>query len=559
MTNKTNNRIFSYNRGIRYGDNTYPSSDATLVDENGQQWQGPIFADANSQYYTMQDGKAVPVMPVHTLDEVTVTAPKKHKTASDYFGDYLTMSNDATKVFNTPHRDYNTHLAERAIRGAQSHAAWEQEHPNLAAWSYAAGAAPFAVASAPLVAGVGDALAGTAIGQGITNGLGLVSNAASNSTWLPWVDAAATSYFGAHGLQEMANGNFTPETALEVAPLMQMAKPVYNAGKEAVDIGKELYDTGALWDRYTTFQGRFGNYGDNLLTNMYGTYARRFGLPDKARVPADAIRKVREDVTINKDGKVNLTGRKGFAGNPHINTTLDRPVVSHDPKGKGDWDGADTYLFPLEDFISQTKGGSLKSIEPSDAFANGSEILVSPNKVTVISGDVNTLNRARQAGMQTLSSPRLRRMYAEEDNKYQNELSRYSPSSIFRKAIKPPKKTLELPYATEMQRLQSMRGTPTLADFRLLEQQTGLDAGVAPIGEYQNALNSLNSMINPTIQDIMNGTVKQYIYPNGREVEFTPDKVSKELRLLQRAKYNNVFYDPATWAEFNWRHNIGLE
>ncbi len=238
MTNKTNNRIFSYNRGIRYGDNTYPSSDATLVDENGQQWQGPIFADANSQYYTMQNGKAVPVMPVHTLDEVTVTAPKKHKTASDYFGDYLTMSNDATKVFNTPHRDYNTHLAERAIRGAQSHAAWEQEHPNLAAWSYAAGAAPFVVASAPLVAGVGDALASSAIGQGITNGLGLVSNAASNSTWLPWLDAAATSYFGAHGLQDIANGNFTPETALEVAPLMQMAKPVYNAGKGIVDTEK---------------------------------------------------------------------------------------------------------------------------------------------------------------------------------------------------------------------------------------------------------------------------------------------------------------------------------
>ncbi len=264
MTNKTNNRIFSYNRGIRYGDNIYPSSDATLVDENGQQWQGPTFADANSQYYTMQNGKAVPVMPVHTLDEVSVTAPKKHKTASDYFGDYLTMSNDATKVFNTPHRDYNTHLAERAIRGAQSHAAWEQEHPNLAAWSYAAGAAPFAVASAPLVAGVGDALAGTALGQGITNGLGIVANAASNSTWLPWVDAAATSYFGTHGLQEMANGNFTPETALEVAPLMQMAKPMYNAGKEVAsfinkaDSPTEVYNV-LLNANDATNNGKLGN------------------------------------------------------------------------------------------------------------------------------------------------------------------------------------------------------------------------------------------------------------------------------------------------------------
>ena len=290
---------------------------------------------------------------------------------------------------------------------------------------------------------------------------------------------------------------------------------------------------------------------------MYGTYARRLGLPDKARLPADAIRKLRQEVTIDSDGMVNFTGHKGFVGNPHINTTLDRPVVSHDPKGKGDWDGADTYLFPVKDLINQTKGGSLKSIEPSDAFANGAEISISPDKVTVISGDVNTLERAKAAGMQTLSSPRLRRMYARENNNYQNAVS--NANSFMKKTIKPPKKELGLPYATEMQRLQSMRGTPTLADFGLLEQQTGLNAGVAPMEEYQNAINSLNSMLNPSIQDIMNGTVKPYVYPNGREVDFIPDHIKKELGLIQRANYNNVFYDPATWAEFNWKERIGLE
>ena len=336
-----------------------------------------------------------------------------------------------------------------------------------------------------------------------------------------------------------------------------VARPTYKVGKEIYGIGKELYDTGALWDKYTTFQGRFGNYGDNLLTNMYGTYARRLGLPDKARLPADAIRKLRQEVTIDSDGMVNFTGHKGFVGNPHINTTLDRPVVSHDPKGKGDWDGADTYLFPVKDLINQTKGGSLKSIEPSDAFANGAEISISPDKVTVISGDVNTLERAKAAGMQTLSSPRLRRMYARENNNYQNAVS--NANSFMKKTIKPPKKELGLPYATEMQRLQSMRGTPTLADFGLLEQQTGLNAGVAPMEEYQNAINSLNSMLNPSIQDIMNGTVKPYVYPNGREVDFIPDHIKKELGLIQRANYNNVFYDPATWAEFNWKERIGLE
>ena len=553
----TNNRTFSYNRGVRYKGNTYPSSDALLVDNNGQQRQGLIFADNDSNYYTLLNGAPMPVTPMHTLDEVTVTAPKKHKRLSDAFGDYLTQSNDITMVNNLPHGEYNTHLKDNAINGAKSHAIWEQEHPNLAAWSNAAASVPFAVAAAPFVLGAGEAVAGTALGQGITNGLGIVANAASNNTWLPWIDAGVTSIFGAKGLQDMANGKFTPETAMEVMPLMQLGKPMYEAGKGAYDVGKELYDTGALWDKYTTFQGRFGNYGDNLLTNMYGTYARRLGLPDKARLPADAIRKLRQEVSIDSDGMVNFTGHKGFAGNPHINTTLDRPVVSHDPKGKADWDGADTYLFPVKDLIDQTKGGSLKSIEPSDAFANGAGISISPDKVTVISGDVNTLERAKAAGMQTLSSPRLRRMYARENNNYQNAVS--NANSFMKRTIKPPKKELGLPYATEIQRLQSMRGTPTLADFRLLEQQTGLDAGVAPIGEYQNAINSLNSMLNPSIQDIMNGTVKPYVYPNGREVDFTTDHIKKELELIQKAKYNNVFYDPATWAEFNWKKRLGLE
>lgn len=319
-----------------------------------------------------------------------------------------------------------------------------------------------------------------------------------------------------------------------------------------------IYNNGTLFDKYTTFRGRFGNYGDNLLTNMYGTYARRFGLPDKARFPADAIRKMRDEVSIESNGMVNFTGHKNFGGNPHINTTFDRPVVSHDPKGKGDWDGADTYLFPFTDFINQTKNGALKSIEPSDAFANGAEVLVSPDKVTVISGDVNTLKRAKAAGMQTLSSPKLRRMYETENNNYQNALSSVS-SPLMRKSVKSPRRTLGLPYATEMQRLQSMRGTPTLADIRLLEQQTGLNAGVAPISEYSNAINVLNRMINPNIQDILDGTVKPYVYPNGREIDFIPRKIKKELDLIQRAKYNNVFYDPATWAEFNWKHKIGLE
>ncbi len=51
----------------------------------------------------------------------------------------------------------------------------------------------------------------------------------------------------------------------------------------------------------------------------------------------------------------------------------------------------------------------------------------------------------------------------------------------------------------------------------------------------------------------MNGEAVPYTYPNGREVDWTIQGVADELNTLQRAKYNNVFYDPTTYTESIWR------
>lgn len=56
----------------------------------------------------------------------------------------------------------------------------------------------------------------------------------------------------------------------------------------------------------------------------------------------------------------------------------------------------------------------------------------------------------------------------------------------------------------------------------------------------------------------MEGTVKPYIYPNGREVRFDYNSIMNELKAIQRAKYNNVFYDPTSHVEFNWRKQMRL-
>ncbi len=268
MTKQKNTRRFSYDEPIAYQDSLFPSTQMDIEDDKGNVSSRNVFADASGRYYTLDNnGNTIPIVLQNNLDEVTVTAPRKRR---DWFNDYLTMSNDATKVFNVPHREYNPHLKEATERGAESHALWEKEHPNATAWGNALASVPFAVAATPLVAAVGDAAAGTAIGQYIGNGLNMVANAASNSSWLPWADTLTSSYFAAHGLQNMANGNFTPETALEVAPLMQMAKPMYNAGKEAASFASN-WRPFVPWNsnRYYRIVGETGNpIGDAIESGV---------------------------------------------------------------------------------------------------------------------------------------------------------------------------------------------------------------------------------------------------------------------------------------------------
>ena len=110
-------------------------------------------------------------------------------------------------------------MDERGIEGAAKAAAWTKDHPVLNNVGLGLSAIPFAVAAAPAVVGGGE-FAATALAN-------------------PYVDAALTSYFGAHGLNHAINEGINgwgdaAMTALEVTPLGRLAKPIWNAGKEAV-------------------------------------------------------------------------------------------------------------------------------------------------------------------------------------------------------------------------------------------------------------------------------------------------------------------------------------
>lgn len=212
MPDNNTTREFSYSLPITYKGVSYPSAPANILID-GQQTPGNVFADANGNYFVLGDNDtAKSVMPVHSLDEVVVT-PSRENLLSSQFNEFLTQSNDQTQVLNTPHREYNPHLKNKAIKGALSHNLWEQEHPNLSAWSQALSAVPFAVASTPLIGAAGQSVMVTTAGQAARAGItSLMSN--------PIVDAANTGLglgFGVKGAYDVSQGEFTPETAMDLA------------------------------------------------------------------------------------------------------------------------------------------------------------------------------------------------------------------------------------------------------------------------------------------------------------------------------------------------------
>lgn len=194
---------------------------------------------------------------MHPLDEVTVEYNPSLENARKQWMNEVIASNDATIVESVPHKEYNPNLKQAATEGANIYAAWAKEHPYLNSAGIVAGAIPFAVAAAPAVVVGGDALAGSTVGQGLT---ALATN--------PYVDVAATSYFGADGIQDIMNGNANWETALEVTPLVggvvKAADKVYDLGKGVVNAAQEAYNNGTFYDKYTTIGGRFGKLGRHL-------------------------------------------------------------------------------------------------------------------------------------------------------------------------------------------------------------------------------------------------------------------------------------------------------
>lgn len=274
-------------------------------------------------------------------------------------------------------------------------------------------------------------------------------------------------------------------------------------------------------------------YSDNPIVNTYATYARKYNLPDKARVPY-MIRRVKSDeLPAINNGRITMSGDRF----KHTNFTYDRPVVSH---RKGKWDTAQqTYLINGRRLVLENKG-NWGSIEPSDMFTiqdSKGGLTVPTKDVILVSGHKGLLGQAKASGIKIATSPQLQRI----EKSIKQSLGRFNLAGGERMHY-------NTPYWIDVNNIVKEYGTPKLKDVRLLEEITGLKSGVSKLDNKAikiiNDANRFNKLKVSEAEEVINQA-----YPNGRGVNFTNDR---EAYVTGQFPYNNLFYDPATYAESNY-------
>lgn len=340
---------------------------------------------------------------------------------------------------------------------------------------------------------------------------------------------------GQVGNFRVVNGRYIPNEK----PLRQVYPEfdIISMGR-GLPVGKAAKATARAAKNEVSYINRISKsrlYSDNPIVNTYATYARRYNLPDKARVPYMIRRVKSEEFPSINNGRITMSGGRF----KHTNFTYDRPVVSH---RKGKWDTAQqTYLINGRTLVSENKG-NWGSIEPSDMFTvrDPKGGLTVPTKdVILVSGHKGVLSQAKASGIKTATSPQLQSMEASITPR--ESLGRFNFAGGERRHY-------NTPYWISVNDIVKEYGTPKFKDVQLLEKMTGLKSGVSKLDK--NAMKIINDAkgfdklpLNEAEQ------VMKQTYPNGRGVNFINDR---ESYITSELPYNSLFYDPATHAEVNY-------
>lgn len=285
-------------------------------------------------------------------------------------------------------------------------------------------------------------------------------------------------------------------------------------------------------------------YSDNPVINAYATLARKYNLPDKARLPY-LIRRIKSNqLNIDNSGNIILNGR--FS---HTNFTYDRPVVSH---SKGAWDNAQqTLLINPRKIVKNNKFGS---IEPSDMFTIKDPeggLVVSPRDVINITANPTSRRLSKKYGIKTISSDELKNqelkaLKKDHDTDVQNFGKRF-------KLAKSSRTEINRDYWNAVHDLQKLYGKPKTKDVRLLEKLTGQKSGISDLSDLQNFKNvSRDRILDTPISEIDQVIDNLPKFGNGRRFNWENYNDQNGITF----PYTNFFYDPATPAEslFKFKH-----
>ena len=296
MANKNNTRSFNWKNSINVGNQEFPTTLFSVEDSENNIYQRPVGVNAQGEYFTINNGEIQPIILQDYLPQIAVTGYRdkffKHqmqearKNLEKDTQDYLTQSNDNIMVNNVPHRTYNLNNYGRGLRGAESYALWRKEHPNQAMVEDAIAAAPFMLLGGAGIAGLGETALGAGIGSFMMN---------------PYTQAAMDSYFLAHGINSVANGEANWQTALDFLPAYRYVKPAWETMQ---GINKTISDfTTSLGNNYRVGTGVVNTTNDVTNTaNDMAKATRPLTMTD------EALNSSREAANASREGMQPITG-----------------------------------------------------------------------------------------------------------------------------------------------------------------------------------------------------------------------------------------------------------
>lgn len=193
-------RVSAFDNYLANGGHIYSGED-----EDTQQMQKAepnIFQRPDGSYfYQVPGGEEIDVTPINTLSE-----DNSRWTYTDASGRVYNPAQPLQNNYSLTEAE-NANAVERAINNYTRELAWREAND------------PASIALQ---------------GKYVLPAIGMSSLAASPAT-LPYLNTALASGFGAHGIQDLANGNADWQTALEVAPLASLAKPMAKAAAPALE------------------------------------------------------------------------------------------------------------------------------------------------------------------------------------------------------------------------------------------------------------------------------------------------------------------------------------